>query len=539
MRWLLLGMAAVALGGAAVLVAAPRGEIERTVELVVVPDDGALSRQIVVDTDRGEIRSASGHLTRFVTAPSVQMSLRGESGGGVVAITVVNPEGALHISELVGPDRPFDLSTLVAPEIDVTLTATPPTVTAPGAPVVVRLELILRRRGADPVLLTAAETPSAWTPGLGEPDLELPVTFERLATLGTPSPEGCGAVLAELPVRLEPDVPLACTFLVDVTGDPGDEVVGDVDLVVEVADEAAEIAGTTVTIPVTAQVDGGADLPGATQDGAAHEASAPRDPPLHGVLAGDAGGQYVVSVVAQDGSAGFTLRLGWFEPAWPVGALLAGVWLAAGAASSTVVLMTSRRTRTQQRRQVARPAPADRAAAAGLGLAGSLLVVGLWLTADRDGLLIVGGAHDWYWTPAFPALGIATLLLLTLGFLVASPGVRRSSLRWLGRAVLAVGLVAAAVAILAGFAGFAFGSEGGTSFYAGDYLLLAAHLQMTVLAGALLGAGALLHGMRPRPDGLRGRDRQGGDQRWAGQDASGARAPDRSRSSQVAAGGDR
>jgi hypothetical protein len=189
--------------------------------------------------------------------------------------------------------------------------------------------------------------------------------------------------------------------------------------------------------------------------------------------------------------------LRWFEPAPPVGSTLAALWLVAGILALEVGIgLVPGRWSLRSAARLGGGSRAERIAGAGLGLAGFALVAALWVTADRSGPLIVGGVHDWYWTPGFLVLGLATLLLVAVGAPLASPGLRQVGGRRAGLVVFALGALVAAVAVLAGIAGFAYGTEGAT-YYAGDYLLLAAHVQATVLAAVLLAVGGLLRGTRP------------------------------------------
>jgi hypothetical protein len=79
-----------------------------------------------------------------------------------------------------------------------------------------------------------------------------------------------------------------------------------------------------------------------------------------------------------------------------------------------------------------------------------------------------------------------------------SPGVRRSWRHGPGWPLLINGTILATAAVAEGIAGFAYGTERATS-YAGDFLLLAMHVQATVFGGPLLGIGGLLHGTRSQP----------------------------------------
>ncbi len=490
MRWLLTAAGGVALVGALLLVTAPRGEVERVVPVLTVEDAAPVEARIVVDTDRGEIRAGDERLAAFVRVPGVRMALRGTSGDGPVAIRVRDPDGAVVIEDAVAPRAAFDLSEDIASDVDVAVTATPASLPAPGGEVEVRLELRLRRDAAAPAELVWAETWSPWLTGPFGPEREHPGAMETLAVLGAPGPEGCGQVLAELPVPLTVDTPLTCTFLVEVAGEAGEEVAGELSLLVDTGDLVGTVPGAAVTIaliePGGDPADGGTGAPSA--EAADTELAAA---PLHARLEGDAGGVYEIEVDAPAGSPGLSLELEWFEPAPPVGPVLGGLWIVAGLVALVVGLL---------------PAGifADRATvvarvAAGLvGLAGMAVIVTLYVTADRSGLLIVGGAHGWYWTRGFVGLAVTTLLLVPTGALLASPGASR---RWgggLGLPMLIGGAAVAALAVAVGIAGYAFGTEGAT-YYAGDYLTLALHLQALVLAGVLLAAGGLLRGTPAPP----------------------------------------
>jgi hypothetical protein len=495
MRWRLVAAGAVALVGAVLLAGAPRGEVERVVPLVETEEDVApVDAYVVVDTERGEIRSEDGRLASFVRSDDVRMSLRGTSGGGVVSVRVLDPTHEAVIHDQVGPDMSFDLSAPVATDIDVEVTATPTSVAAPEGKVLVRFELTLRSGGLEPAELVRADTWSPWLAGPFGPEHERPGTIEPLSTLGAPGPEGCAHVLGTMPLRLHRDAPLACTFVVDVAGEAGDEVTGEIDLIVASNDLTASVPDAEVTILIVEPGHAMDDIqaPDRPVDEVTAEVERP-DLPRHGTLVGDAGGGYVIEIAAEQGSPGLTVQLEWFEPAPPVGTVLAGLWLVAGALALAVGVASHRLPRIAATEGMLR-----RLAGAVVAVAGFTLIVALWSTADRSGLIILGGAHAWYWTRGFVVLGLATLLLIAVGTLLASPGAKRSVRRGLAWPLLVSGAVLAAIAVAVGIAGFAYGAEGAT-YYAGDYLLLAAHLQAIVFAGALIGAGGLLHGTRSEP----------------------------------------
>lgn len=503
MRWPSVAAGAVALVGAVLLAGAPRGEVERVVALVTVEDVAPIEAHLVVDTEGGEIRSEQGRLASFVRSADVRMALRGTSGAGVVTVRVLDPTGEPVIHDQVGPDASFDLSAPVASDIDIEVAATPASVPAPGGQVLVRIELTLRSGMLGPVELVWADTWSPWLAGPFGPEEEHPGTIEPLSSLGAPRPDGCGLVLGQLPVELELDVPLVCTFVADVAGEPGDQVTGEIGLLVASGDLIASVSDAEVTLLIV-EPGHGADEAGdasddaqpadRTVDDAAAEIEVEHpELPRHGTLVGDAGGDYAIEVVAVQGSPGLTVQLEWFEPAPPVGAVLAGLWFVAGVLALTVGIIPHRLARIE-----VTEATLERLAGAMVGVAGFAVIGALWVTADRAGLMILGGAHAWYWTPGFLVLGVATLLLIVSGALIVSPGAPRSWRRGLGWPLLISGAVLAATAVAVGIAGFAHGTEGAT-YYAGDYLLLAAHLQATVFAGVLLGVGGLLHGTRSQP----------------------------------------
>jgi hypothetical protein len=496
MRWASVAAGAVALVGAVLLAGAPRGEVERVVALVTVEDAAPVEAHLVVDSDDGEIRSEQGRLASFVPSADVRMQLRGTSGAGVATIRVQDPTGAPVIHDQVGPESSFDLSAPVLGDIDVEVTATPASVPAPGGEVLVRLELTLRSGMLGQVEVVWADTWSPWVAGPFGPEEEHPGTIEPLSSLGAPRPDGCGLLLGQMPVEFESDVPLVCTFVVDVAGEPGDQVTGEIGLLVASGELIASVPDAEVTILIVEpghEADGAGDATQPADDALAEVAGQHADPPRHGTLSGDAGGDYVIEVVAEQGSPGLTVHLEWFEPAPPVGAVLAGLWFVTGLLAITVGVIPHRLVRIE-----ATKGTLERLAGAMVGVAGFAVIGALWVTADRVGLMIVGGAHTWYWTRGFLVLSVVTLLLIVSGALIVSPGVRRSWRHGLGWPLLVSGAILAIAAVSAGIAGFAYGTEGATS-YAGDFLLLAMHLQATVFAGVLLGIGGLLHGTRPQP----------------------------------------
>lgn len=493
MRATLVAAGLLALLGAALLVGAPRGQVERIVSLLATDADAPFDTQVVVDTDRGELHREGVTLASFARSRGVTMTLRGTSGAGVVLIEVRDPTGTVVIRDLLGPDETFDLAAPVPPDVDIEVAATPAVVAAPGGEVRVSLTVIPRDAHADPLLLVAAETWTPWLTGEFGPEHERPGTIEPLRTLGASDPQGCGRVLDSLPVALHLDVPVTCAFDVEVVGNAGEVVVGEVALDVAHGDVEARLPDVEVAIPIVE--------PGAQHDpGASHADDEPDrlvgvpQPPVHATLDADAGGAYKIHIIAEQPSPGFALALEWFEPGPPVGNVLAGLWVAAGALALTAGVMTPRRATVESA-----PGARTRLAGAGLALAGLALLGALWATADRDGFFIVGGAHAWYWTRGFVALSVATLALVTVGTLLASPGAARRG-RILAWPLLVGGAVVAAAAVAAGLAGHQYGTETHpASFYAGDYLLLAYHLQALVSAGVLLAIGGLLYGTRSRP----------------------------------------
>jgi hypothetical protein len=498
MRWPTVAAGAVALVGAVLLAGAPRGEVERVVPLVTVEDAAPVEAHVVVDTEGGEIRSEQGRLASFVRSADVRMALRGTSGAGVVTVRVLDPAGEPVIYDQIGPDTSFDLSAPVASDIDIDIevTATPASVPAPGGEVLVRLELTLRSGMVEPVELVWADTWSPWLAGPFGPEEEHPGTVEQLSSLSAPRPDGCGLVLGQMPVELDLDIPLVCTFVVDIAGEPGDQVTGEIGLLVASGDLIASVGGAAVTMLIVEpghEADEAEDAAQPADDASAEVADQHAERPRHGTLIGDAGGDYVIGVVAEQGSPGLTVQLQWFEPAPPVGTVLAGFWFVAAVLAITVGVIPHPLARIG-----ATEGTLGRLAGAVVGLAGFAVIGALWSTADRAGLMILGGTHAWYWTRGFLVLGVATLLLIVSGALIVSPGAPRSWRRGLGWPLLISGAILAATAVAAGIAGFAYGAEGAT-YYAGDYLLLAAHLQATVFAGVLLGVGGLLHGTRSQP----------------------------------------
>jgi hypothetical protein len=145
---------------------------------------------------------------------------------------------------------------------------------------------------------------------------------------------------------------------------------------------------------------------------------------------------------------------------------------------------------------MARPAPGlRRLATASLGLTGASVPVALWLTAERSGVVIVGGSHGWYFGRFFPVLGLVSLVLLTLGLMGAAPGVRPRAVRLVGITALVSGGAAGVVALGIGRAGASYAPDPPAD-YSGDYLVLAFHLTVLVAAAVLLAVGALLCGQR-------------------------------------------
>jgi hypothetical protein len=495
--------AGVALVGAAILATAPRGLVERVVPVAAADDAARIDASIVVDADRGEIRSDGGRLASFVRAEPVEMALRGTTGDGPVAVTVWSPSGEPIIREVVGASTWFDLSAPIVTGVDVELTATPTVVPAPGGEVLVRLDLTVRAPDQRRLQLIAADVMIPWAAGPFGPEHEALGTIEQLSRFGPAGPDGCGEVLADLPVPLRHGRPISCSFVVPVEGRAGDVVTGQVELVVAADGEEATLPGAEVTITMTD--------PASTRDGgpAGRDASAPDEatgstpdpgrsaPPLHGVIPAGRGGAYPIEVVADRGSPGFQLALEWWEPSPSVGIALAAVWLLAGLVGMTVGLAPDVPDRGLTPGSPGRPpAPLARLAGAALGFAGLAVVVTLWATAEHSGALIVGGTHDWYWTRWFVVLCAATLALTLVGTVLASPGSPRPGARLIGGWCLGLGIAVAILAVLAGIGGYAYGTEGASSSYAGDYLFLAVHLQALVIGGVLLGIGGALRGTR-------------------------------------------
>lgn len=474
-RRLLLVLTGLAFVGTAILAGGQAGWAERSWELSGPDHAEPFSLEVVLDPRSGTIEAPGADAGSFAGRTPAEIIITGYSGDGPVALTVQRQgDPQILFADRAGPASWFDLSAIGQTTLTIVATADPPWVAAPGGPVLIRLSFTAGSDNAEPARIGVIHDQA-----LGAVD--------DVAAADSGQPDSCAVVLAELPIELAPGEGVSCTYLLEVAGEPGQAVFSEAWITTPNREEP--VPAPWLGIPIAdPDAPPPADTAGQDPDPSGGIRSEGTDVVAvgethHDPFVLDGVEPYLLRIEAPEGSRDFLLDLRWLEQGLPMGQILAIGWVTAG-----IVGLLAAVTRT--------PPTLRRVVAGVLGLAGLSVPATLWLSAERAGLLVVGGIHDWYLTELFLVLAAVSLLLLTLGLMAAAAGVRRRAVRVAGLAGLLLGICAGAVALTIGMDSSMSPWRPGLVTF-GDYWVLPVHITCLVAAAALLAAGALLHGMRP------------------------------------------